>query len=153
MITIEEARTQQKKEQKKCLVTLLVGFLILCAICVGLYFVGKQAFYIGIYLSAFVLVFVAYKVKIMKFFRVKEYAGEVTYFNVRGEQIKKTNSHQAGNTYDTYNVLFADMIVKDKKGKIRHKTFRYTKDYENVKPGDKATVLRFVDKPIIEFQE
>jgi hypothetical protein len=47
----------------------------------------------------------------------------------------------------------ADMIVKDKKGKTRHKTFRYTKDYDNVKAGDKATVLRFVDKPVVEFQK
>ncbi len=152
MITIEEARIEQKKSQKKSLLILFISFLILSAICVGLYFVGKQEFTIAMYLSIFVLLFIAYKVKVLEFLQVKEYKGEVAYFNVRRERIKKTNSHQAGNTYDTYDVLFGDMIVKDEKGKKRHKTFRYTKEYDNVRTGDKATVLRFVDKPVIEFK-
>lgn len=151
MITINEARIQQKKAQKKSLLTLCICFLVLAAICVGLYFVGKQEFTFALYLSVFVLIYVAYKVKITEFFRVKEYKGEVTYFNVRTEQVKETNSHQAGTNYDTYTVFMADIIVKDQKGKARHKTFRYTKDYDNVKPGDKATILRFVDKPVIEI--
>ena len=88
--------------------------------------------------------------KVIEFFSKKEYEGVVTYFNVHNEKIKKTNSHQAGSTYDSYNVLIADMIVEDKNGKTRQKTFRYNKEYANVKIGDKATVLRFVDKPIIE---
>ncbi len=152
MITIEEARIEQKKAQKKSLLILSISFPILAAICVGLYFVGKQEFAISMFLSVFVLLYVAYKVKISEFLQVREYEGEVTYFNVRRERIKKTNSHQAGNTYDTYDVLFADMIIRDNKGKTRHKTFRYSKEYDKVKQGDKATVLRFVDKPLIEFR-
>lgn len=64
MITIEEARVQQKKAQKKSLVIFSISFLILAAICVGLYFIGKQEFTIALYLSIFVLLYIAYKVKI-----------------------------------------------------------------------------------------
>ncbi len=152
MITIEEARAEQNKAQKKSLLILSISFLIFAVVCVSLYFVGKQEFNIALYLSIFILLYIAYKVKIFEFLNVKEYEGEVTYFNVRRERIKKTNSHQVGNTYDTYDVLFADMIIRDNKGKTSHKTFRYTKEFDNVKPGDKATVLRFVDKPVIEFR-
>ena len=88
-----------------------------------LYFVGKQEFYISLYLSAFVLLYVAYKVKISEFFRPKECEGEVTYFNVREERIKETNTHQVGSKYITYSVFMADMIIKDKNGKTR---YRYT---------------------------
>ncbi|MBE6648327.1 MAG: hypothetical protein E7614_02260 [Ruminococcaceae bacterium] len=153
MITIEEARILQNKAQKKSLVILSISFLILAAICVGLFFVGKREFTIALYLSVFVLLYVAYKVKITEFLRAKEYEGEVTYFNVDTEQYKKIHTHQVGSKYDTYRILVADMQVEDKNGKTRHKTFRYTKEYDNVKPGDKATVLRFVDKPIIAFQK
>jgi hypothetical protein len=45
------------------------------------------------------------------------------------------------------------VIIKDKNGKCRYKTFRFNKEYDNVKAGDRATILRFVDKPIIEFQK
>lgn len=47
----------------------------------------------------------------------------------------------------------ADITVKTTTGKTRHKTLRYTKDYDNVKTGDKATVLSFVDKPVAEFRK
>lgn len=127
--------------------------MLLFALCVGLYFVGEHGFYIALFLSIFVLFYVAYKVKITEFFHVKEYEGEVTYFNIRAEQVKETNSNNVGSFYTTYTIFVADMIVKDKKGKIRHKTFRYTKDYDHVKTGYRATVLRFVDKPVIEFQK
>jgi hypothetical protein len=45
------------------------------------------------------------------------------------------------------------MFVKDKKGRKRYKSFRRTKEYDNIKAGDKATVLRFVDKPVIVFKD
>ena len=77
----------------------------------------------------------------------------IKYKSYDTEQYKKIHTHQVGSKYDTYRILVADMHVEDKNGKTRHKTFRYTKEYDNVKPGDKATVLRFVDKPIITFQK
>ncbi len=153
MITIKEARLQQNKAQKKSILIVSISLLILTAVCVGVYFVGNQEFTVALWLSVFVWLYIVYKCKITEFFKAKEYEGEVTYFNVRRERIKKTNSHQAGSSYDTYDVLFGDMIIKDNKGKTRHKTFRYTKEYDNVRAGDKATVLRFVDKPVIEFQK
>ena len=89
----------------------------------------------------------------IEFLRPKKYEGEVTYFNVRTESVKKYHSHQVGAKYGTYTIFLADMNITDKNGKTRYKTFRYTKEYDNTKVGDKATVLRFVDKPIIEFQD
>lgn len=153
MISIEEARMLQNKTQKKCIIIFVLSLLLLSGVCFGLFFVGKREFYVGLYVSLFVLIYVCYKIKITDFFRKKEYEGEVTYFNVRRERVKETNTHQAGSKYLTYDVMFADVIIKDKNGKCRHKTFRFNKEYDNVKAGDRATVLRFVDKPIIEFQK
>jgi hypothetical protein len=45
------------------------------------------------------------------------------------------------------------MFVEDIKRRTRYKSFRHTKDYDNIKAGDKATVLRFVDKPVIVFKD
>jgi hypothetical protein len=153
MITLENARIQQKKAQKKSVTIFLGSIVLFTAVCVGLYFVGKREFYIGIYLSLLALLYIGYKVKLTEFLRPKEYEGEVTYFNVRTEQFKKVNSHQAGNTYGTYIIYVAEMFVKDKKGRTRYKSFRHTKEYDNIKAGDKATVLRFVDKPVIVFKD
>ena len=153
MITLKEAQIQQKKAEKRLAIIILSTFMFLTAVCVFLSFINAQSFYISLYLSLFVLLYVCYKAKITEFIRPKQYKGEITYFNVRTEQIKEIHSHQAGAKYTTYTIFVADMIVKDEKGKTRHKTFRYTKDYDNVKPGDHATVLRFVDKPVIEFKK
>jgi len=150
MITINEARIQQNKEQKKSITILIISFIVLSAVCVWMYFVGEKEFQFALSFSIIAFALISYKVKVIEFFRKKEYEGVVTYFNVHNEKIKKTNSHQAGSMYDSYNVLIADMIVEEKNGKTREKTFRYNKEYANVKVGDKANVLRFVDKPIIE---
>ncbi len=153
MITLKDARIQQKKAQNKSVAIFLGSLVFFTAVCVGLYFVGKREFYIGIYLSLLALLYVGYKVKFTEFLRPKEYEGEVTYFNVRTERVKKNHSHQAGNTYDTYTIYVAEMLVKDNKGKTRYKNFRHTKEYDNIKAGDKATVLRFVDKPVVVLND
>ena len=153
MITITEARVIQNKAQKRSLAIFLGCMFIFAVVCVGLFFVGELEFYIGLYLSLLVLVYIGYKVKMTDFLRPKAYEGEVTYFNVSTEQHKEIHTHQVGSKYDVYRVLVADMIVKDEKGKTRYKRFRYSKEYDDVKNGDRATVLRFVDKPVITFKD
>ena len=89
MITFEDERIQQKKAQKKSVTIFLGSIVFFTAVCVCLYFAYKREFYIGIYLSSLALLYVGYKVKLTEFLRPKEYEGEVTYFNVRTEQVKK----------------------------------------------------------------
>lgn len=79
----------QRKLKRKVL-QCFWNHIFLIAVCVGLYFVYKRKFYIGIYLYLLALLYVSYKFKLTEFLRSKEYEGEVTYFNVRTEQVKKT---------------------------------------------------------------
>ena len=71
------------------------------------------------------------------------------------ENVAKENLEIVREKYNLQERIFdivipMEDVVEDKNGKTKQKTFRYNKEYADVKLGDKATVLRFVDKPIIE---
>ena len=77
-----------KRKLKRKVLQCFWNHIFLIAVCVGLYFVYKRKFYIGIYLYLLALLYVSFK--LTEFLRPKEYEGEVTYFNVRTGQVKKT---------------------------------------------------------------
>jgi hypothetical protein len=77
-----------KRKLKRKVLQCFWNHIFLIAVCVGLYVVYKRKFYIGIYLYLLALLYVGFK--LTEFLRPKEYEGEVTYFNVRTEQVKKT---------------------------------------------------------------
>ncbi len=150
MLTLEEARLQQRANLRKSLLGFFGSVLLLSAACLGLYFADVRALYIGIAVAFCVLVYVISRTRVYELFSPREFEGEVTYFNVRTEMVKKYYSHQAGATYNSYTVFRADISVTNKKGKTRYKTFRFADEYDDIRNGDKAILLRFVDPPIIK---
>ncbi len=153
MMTLEEARRLQRKSQRRSVLWFFGTLLGIAAICVAVCMTNARAMYVAVPLSLGAMMHVNFRTQFTEIFRKKEYSGTVTYFHVRTEMVKKNFAAGAGQTYNTYTVYRADMAIEDSEGKTRYKTFAYTKEYDDVWKGDKATVLRFVDKPIIEFKE
>ncbi len=153
MLTLNEARAIQRKNQRRSILWFFGTLVGVALICVAVCFTNTRAVYVAVPLSLGALMHVNFRTSFTEIFRKKEYTGTVTYFHVRTEMVKKYYSHGAGATYGSYTVFRADMAVEDEKGKTRYKTFKYTAEYDKVWNGDKATVLRFVDQPVIEFKE
>ncbi len=151
MPTLEEARKCQEETQRKSLTKFALSLLLYVAICVVLYFVDIRATYVGIVVCFFAMTHTVRRTRIYEIFKAKEFTGKVTYFSVRTESVKKNYSNQAGQTYGTNDFVYADIAVTDKNGRTRYKTFTHAPEYDRVKNGDKATILRFVDRPIVEI--
>ncbi len=152
MMTLTDALRIQRKAQRKALIMFFGSLALLTAVCTCLFFVDGRIFYVSVGISVLLMFFFTKRSYIYEFFLPKQYSGEVVYFLVRTEMVKKSYANGAGATYDAYYTKRADITVVDDKGKTRYKTFIYSEAYDAVKVGDKATVFRFVDKPIIEFK-
>ncbi len=153
MISLEEARNAQREKQKKSVTVFLTALLIAATVCIVLYFLYRDVFYIGLVAAIFVICYMASRTKIFDLFRPREVEGEVVYYLVRTEMVKASLSDEPGETYRTYTVYRADITLMDKKGKKHYKTFSFTAEYDDVRVGDKATFLRFVDRPVVVFQK
>ncbi len=150
LLTLEEAREVQKGKQKRAALR-LSGFLVLD---VALFF----AFYLtsdyltrypGLY-AVFVLVLFwgIHKSKILRFFQRKEVEGVVRYANVFVTLNKKYLSHQPGLKVQANEIRKLEIVIETEKGARIGRTVRYIKTWGDYLPGERVTLLRFIDQPI-----
>lgn len=152
MITLEEACILQSKTQKKSIISFLSATFVLLTIAICLFFIDVRAFSFVVAISIIILFYLGRRTKIIELFQPLQYEGTVQHFNVRTEKVIKNFDMTVGVSAENYSAFLADMSIALDNGKIKYKTFVYTKEYEGIKAGDKVTVLRFVDAPVFEKQ-
>lgn len=153
MISIDEARKIQRERSKKALSRFIL-FLIIDILVISLSFLLSERsdtkyFYATVFV---ILIIFGWQIKLSKiylFATPKEFTGIVQYYNVRNEVIKNNLSNLPGDTYKTHDCLYGELIVENSAGCSITKKFVYTEEYNEINIGSVVTILRFIDRPII----
>lgn len=82
----------------------------------------------------------------------KEFTGTVRYYRVLSETVKDNLSNLPGDTYRTHECLYGEMIVENSAGRSRTKKFAYAKEYNKIDIGSIVTILRFIDRLVVNMQ-
>jgi hypothetical protein len=148
MLSLQEAREIQAKEQKHSLTRFSAYFLMIAVAGCLIYKFFFSDYSALIAFGVVLLFLVAKSTRIHLFFRRKEFVGAVVYSNIVVEPVKKYASHQAGATYASYDVAMLELIAADENGKSLRINVGYNGAWGEYKIGDKVALLRFVDQPI-----
>ncbi len=157
MLSIDEAKKIQKERSKKALARFAL-FALFDAFAAALSYslLKEKADMKAFWLIAFaVLLALALQIKYSKiylFMTPKEFTGTVRYYRVLSETVKDNLSHLPGDTYKTHECLYGEMIVENPAGRSRTKKFVYTEEYNKIDIGSIVTILRFIDRPVINRQ-
>jgi len=153
MLTLEQARKIQKKSEIKTLLIFIVPTLIIAIVSYLVFSnieINEDAakYYTLYYLVPFVLWgLVIAKSGITKFFLPKEFEGEVLKIEIYRAEERKTKSGGFDALQDKS--MEAELMVKGKNEKTILRIFPNGDTTSRLREGDRVTLLRFVDEPIV----
>lgn len=149
MLTLKEARTIQKKRERKAIISFISSVLF---ILIGSFILFNFTEILTVstifYLIPIGLLGVAVKnTKIYKFFNSKEFTGKVLRMDVYPV---KVGSIKGDDIYEQdWGEALEISIIVDNNGRSKSATLYASKDTARLSVGDTVTILRFIDTPII----
>lgn len=153
MLTIEEARTRQKRAEKRALIVFFTAVAVAAAASACLFvfadLLSRSAAYRAI--PAVMLLMICFKSDIRVFFQPKEFVGEISKIDVfrgRDQVVKGAAWGHGPNVSGAY--LCTKFTITDKQsGKTIERAYRNNADITKLAVGDKLAVLRFVEWPVV----
>jgi len=154
VLSIDEARRIQKERSEKALkrfvlLLLLDGLAIISAVLLSRNSADIRTAGAIILGALVALIYQIKSTRVYLFLTPKEFTGTVQYYDVKIEVVKDNLSHLPGDKYKTHDAVYGEMIVKDSGGRSKSKKFLYTEEYTKIDVGSTATILRFIDRPVI----
>ena len=149
MITLEEARLLQKKNQIK-VITNFLFFTALIALGTFLLFkftdiLTRNSVYYLVPIA--LLILTIYKTGLSELFTKKEFIGVVIKNEIFPADEKKVKRGGFDALQDKH--LVAEIIVKSDEGKTMLRTFYNGPITTNLVEGDKVAILRFISHPVV----
>lgn len=147
LLPLADARKQQEALQRKAVCGFCLSLLAVSAVTVFLvyctdYFSRFPSLYA---LPLLVAAFCFYKTRMHLFFAKKEVTGKVQ--NIEAYEVA-TRMRQSGERQRSIIGVEMRIVVELESGKNVVKTFPGGKAFEELKPGDRIALLRFLDFPI-----
>lgn len=155
MLKQDEARRIQREREKKCALHFalcfgLAGITVFASFLCANRFEETNIAVTGTAIAVAFLLWQLKRTRFYLFFTPREYTGTVQHYEVRVEHIKENLSHLPGSKYQAYDATFGDLVIADEKGRLKSKRFLYSEEYDKIEIGAKVTILRFIDRPVLE---